>query len=767
MKEYRKRIISAVLAAAIAFSYVGITAYAEEVPNDSEAAVTEEFADVIEEEIDSEEIADIPEDISEGESGEVSVDGNIGITAANFPDARFRDYILDYYNSDWDYSLSPSEIQNITYIDVDGYGISSLKGIEYFTALTQLYCSDNNLTSIDVSQNTELIWFNCWNNNLTSLDVSKNTKLIQLCCGNNNLTSLDVSKNTKLIQLYCENNNLTSLDVSKNTKLFILFCHNNLIKSIDISNNKELMSDRFFALPRNYALSSKSLSELKKFGFDPAKASNWSGADYNSSTDALENFTSDYVTFKYKNSNANGSDSTMTLIAPDIPAKPANVKAAAGDKCVTLSWDAVSGASSYTVYSYADGKYTKINGTTATSYKVTGLTNGKTYQFLVRSFNSSCGSDFTTADLVSAVPKGAVPAKPTVKVTAGDKSASLSWGSVSTATSYTVYRLDSGKYTKITDTALTYCTISGLTNGKTYYFLVRAFNANGGSAFTSADLVKVVPNPTTVPSKPTNVKAKAGDKQATLSWTAVSGAVNYAVYKYENGSYGKIAATTNTTYTVKGLTNGTAYKFLVRAFNANGGSTFSTADLVSVTPKAAAVVVPAKPTVTAKVCDKVVTFSWNAVAGATYYKLYNYSNGKYGLIDTTTSTSYRLRYLKNGTTYKILVRAFNANGGSAFTASDLITVTPKAATAVPAVPSVKASVSGGNVTLTWAHIPTAFAYSVYKYENGKYTKLGATCDNSVVLTGLAAGKTYSILVRAFNSAGGNKVSASNRVSVTL
>ena len=270
-----------------------------------------------------------------------------------------------------------------------------------------------------------------------------------------------------------------------------------------------------------------------------------------------------------------------------------------------------------------------------------------------------------------------------------------------------------------------------------------------------------------VPSKPTNVKATTGDKQVTLTWTAAEGAASYTIYRCDSGKYTKINSTTKTTYTVTGLTNGTEYKFLVRAFNSAGGSAFSTADLVSATPKAAVTTVPAKPTVSANVQDKVVTFSWNAVAGATYYKLYNYSNGKYGLIATVNGTSYRLRYLKNGTTYKVLVRAFNEKGGSAFTTADLISVTPKAATAVPTAPSVKASVSGGNVNLTWAHIPTAFSYTIYKYENGTYTKLGATCDNYFTVKGLAAGKTYSILVRSFNSKGGHKVTSADRVSVTL
>ena len=68
-----------------------------------------------------------------------------------------------------------------------------------------------------------MLWvLSCFNNQLTSLDVSKNTNLGTLSCSHNQLTSLDVSKNTNLGTLYCFNNQLTELDVSKNTNLGIV-----------------------------------------------------------------------------------------------------------------------------------------------------------------------------------------------------------------------------------------------------------------------------------------------------------------------------------------------------------------------------------------------------------------------------------------------------------------------------------------------------------------------------------------------------------------
>lgn len=163
----------------------------------------------------------------------------IEINETNFPDVNFRSWLLSQsYGTDG--KLTEDDINNITYINISGTysepgNIKSLKGIEYFTALTYLYCDYNQLTSLDVSKNTALTHLSCYSNQLTSLDVSKNTALADLSCGNNQLTSLDVSKNTALISLRCYHNQLTSLVVS-NMALTILSCHENNIKGTAMDN---------------------------------------------------------------------------------------------------------------------------------------------------------------------------------------------------------------------------------------------------------------------------------------------------------------------------------------------------------------------------------------------------------------------------------------------------------------------------------------------------------------------------------------------------
>ena len=112
--------------------------------------------------------------------------------------------------------------------------------LSHNTALTQLWCFKNQLTALDVSQNTALTWLLCSDNQLTALDVSQNTALTTLACQRNQLTALDVSPNIALTELVCRRNQLTALDVSKNTALTTLVCAENQLAALDVSKNTAL-----------------------------------------------------------------------------------------------------------------------------------------------------------------------------------------------------------------------------------------------------------------------------------------------------------------------------------------------------------------------------------------------------------------------------------------------------------------------------------------------------------------------------------------------
>ena len=156
-----------------------------------------------------------------------------------FPDENFRNWLLsqDYGKSGY---ITATGLAGVTTINVNKMSIADLKGIEYFTALNELNCSNNKLTALDLSANTALETLHCNNNQLTALDMSANTALRNLNCYSNQLTALDVSKNEALVLLNCSNNALSALDVKANTALSALYCYDNQLTALDVSKNMAL-----------------------------------------------------------------------------------------------------------------------------------------------------------------------------------------------------------------------------------------------------------------------------------------------------------------------------------------------------------------------------------------------------------------------------------------------------------------------------------------------------------------------------------------------
>ena len=158
------------------------------------------------------------------------------------PDTKFEENLINKGLDDiFDDFVLTENIKYLEEIDLNGLGgIQDLTGIENFVALKKLHCQYNQLTSLDLSNNTALTFLNCYGNQITSLDLSNNTSLALLNCNYNLLTSLDLSNNSDLFYLACLGNNLTSLDVSNNTALTFLWCQYNQLTSLDVNNTTAL-----------------------------------------------------------------------------------------------------------------------------------------------------------------------------------------------------------------------------------------------------------------------------------------------------------------------------------------------------------------------------------------------------------------------------------------------------------------------------------------------------------------------------------------------
>lgn len=169
--------------------------------------------------------------------------GAVEINETSFPDQTFREYVSNSFDKDKDGFLSQEETTNVKEIKVsEKTAITTLKGIEYFTELTGLWCYNTGITSLDISANTKLETLNCSLTAITSLDVSNLTELDLLNCNNTGISSLDLSNCSVLRLLYCNNTGISSLDVSSNPALTRIECNNTGISSLDVSNNLELMT---------------------------------------------------------------------------------------------------------------------------------------------------------------------------------------------------------------------------------------------------------------------------------------------------------------------------------------------------------------------------------------------------------------------------------------------------------------------------------------------------------------------------------------------
>jgi len=158
------------------------------------------------------------------------------------PDANFEKKLIELgIDSDGlNGKVLTKNISTLMFLDVTKSNISDLTGIQDFVSLTDLYCGQNSLTTLNISKNTALTTLDCNNNRITSLDVSNNIALLNLSCYGNQLTSLDVKANKALTKLDSGSNQYTSLDVSSNTALTFLGCNTSQLTSLDVSNNTAL-----------------------------------------------------------------------------------------------------------------------------------------------------------------------------------------------------------------------------------------------------------------------------------------------------------------------------------------------------------------------------------------------------------------------------------------------------------------------------------------------------------------------------------------------
>ena len=281
MRKKSTRLLSAALAACMMLSVLPVGAFAAEPGAEEQENGASAQADSVDSEF-------------------------VEINDTNFPDPVFQQYVKDNIDTadttsgQKDGRLSKAERDAVTTISINNQNCTDLTGIAYFANLTTLRCQQNGLKELNLKDNENLTELNCSYNQLTTLDVSKNAKLSILECYNNGMEELNLGDITNLSWLLCAENNLTELDVSKNPYLERLHCRHNKLRRLVIGKNYSLtmlylMDNQLTSLDLNgkweiwnfdYAVQSYAidvnedgtfdLTSLPE-GFDASKTAEWKG----------------------------------------------------------------------------------------------------------------------------------------------------------------------------------------------------------------------------------------------------------------------------------------------------------------------------------------------------------------------------------------------------------------------------------------------------------------------------------------------------------
>ena len=433
--------------------------------------------------------------------------------------------------------------------------------------------------------------------------------------------------------------------------------------------------------------------------------------------------------------------------------------------------------------------WTHAPSTSVLTYTITGLTNGTSYDAQVTTVGKASNSNPSS---VSSVTPATTPNAPSISsFTAGNGQAIVTFSAPSSdggsaITDYKVeYKVASvGSWSTWSHAAssstLSYA-ITGLTNGTAYRVRISAVNAVGtGTASSSASATPVM-----TPDSPSITSFTRGNEEATVTFSAPNGAsgssvTNYLVeYKATSETlwttFGHDVSTATLSYTITGLTNGTSYDVRVSAMGKYANSIPSS--VWSATPAT----LPSAPSVSSFTSGNgqaTVTFAAPSSDGGsaiTDYKIeYKVTSaGSWSTFNhalSSSTLSYTITGLTNGTPYNVRVSALNSVGTGA--ASGTASATPATTASAPNVSSLTAG--NGQATLVFV-VPSSdggAAITDYKIEyktaaEGSWSTFGHAVSSSTLsytITGLTNGTSYNVRVSAVNAMGTG--SASNSASVT-
>jgi fibronectin type 3 domain-containing protein len=335
----------------------------------------------------------------------------------------------------------------------------------------------------------------------------------------------------------------------------------------------------------------------------------------------------------------------------------------------------VSGAVKYKIYRSVtlDGAYLEIGESTTLSYTNTGLTPATSYYYKITALDvdGNESSKSTAGDAATKSNDSSLSAPTGLVASAlSTSSIAISWNNVSGAAKYKIYRSpNDGAYLEIGESATLSYTNTGLTPVMSYYYKVTAIDASGNESSKSGSASATTKSATeNKPSTPLGVTATAESSSSiSVSWNVVTGASTYKVYRSTNSSgvYVGIGETPDTGYIDTGLQAATKYYYEVSAVDSSGLESDKSLWDDATTKSATSSTLPAPSGIAATAeSSSSINISWNAVTGASKYKVYRSTSlsGAYMGIGETTDTWYTDTGLQAATAYYYEVSAVDSSG---------------------------------------------------------------------------------------------------------
>lgn len=388
---------------------------------------------------------------------------------------------------------------------------------------------------------------------------------------------------------------------------------------------------------------------------------------------------------------------------------PQNLSAKNYDNKILFEWNSVENAKTYIVYrkDASNKSWVKTAEVSSVSFKDGNIKNGTEYTYTVKAVSESG----TVSGHLAGVKCIALKKPADFKVSCISEGMKISWGKVSTATGYKLYRKVAGdtKWTKIAtlkSNSVTEYTDKNVSSGKEYTYTVKQYKGSIDGSYELNGKKSVYL------STPKNLTADNSNNSIVFKWSAVSGAVKYRVYRKDttNKSWTRLGETASLKYTDNTVKNGVEYTYTVRAISRSD----------SISSYLSGVKCTALKNVSGfSVYNTTggVKISWNKASSATGYRVYRKASGEtdwtlISKIGGNSTVTYTDKKVSAGKTYTYTVKQMKNSLHGSYDKNGL---TVKYVSA----PTLTAEHSPKGIVLKWNKCALGNGYEVQRKASGE------------------------------------------------